>query len=87
MNLPSFGRAFHIITPGNPQERGAQLSLMFAGGIMQKVLDNLKENGVVVDERKPDVIRVAPVPLYNTFEEVWHFATILDGAIEGVLKL
>lgn len=49
---------------------------------MLPVFDALRERGIVVDERKPDVIRVAPVPLYNTFEEVWVFVHTLKSAID-----
>lgn len=39
-------------------------------------MKELEENGIVVDERKPDVVRVAPAPLYNTYSEVWEFVQI-----------
>ena len=67
---------FTIITPSNPEERGCQLSLVFhdRGKIAFEVLT---ANGVVCDWREPNVIRVAPVPLYNTYEDVWHFVEIL----------
>ena len=61
------------MTPANPAERGAQLSLMLSPGLLDDVLHGLESNGIVVDERKPDVIRVAPAPLYNTYLEVWEF--------------
>ena len=67
---------FDIITPSDPQQRGAQLSLYFkrdAKAIHQK----LTENGVIVDYREPGVIRVAPAPLYNSFKEVYRFYEIL----------
>ncbi|KAF8636481.1 hypothetical protein AX17_003296 [Amanita inopinata Kibby_2008] len=58
---------FTIITPSDPASRGAQLSLLFfPPSIMQKVFDYLCRNGVIGDERKPDVIRLAPNALYNT---------------------
>ncbi|KAI0140525.1 kynureninase [Xylariaceae sp. FL1272] len=63
--------AFEIITPRNPNERGAQLSVLLREGLLGKVGEAFEECGVVVDQRKPDVIRVAPVPLYNSFEDVW----------------
>lgn len=44
----------------------------------------LEDAGVVVDERKPDVIRVAPAPLYNTYAEVWDFVKIFRGACQRV---
>lgn len=69
-------RPFTIITPSNPSERGAQLSLRLKPGLLDGVLVTLEEHAVVIDERKPDVIRVAPAPLYNTYEEVWQFCHI-----------
>ncbi|KAL4981718.1 pyridoxal phosphate-dependent transferase [Aspergillus falconensis] len=69
-------KPFSIITPSNPSERGAQLSLRLAPGLLDSVLETLEEHAVVVDERKPDVIRVAPAPLYNTYEEVWQFCQV-----------
>jgi kynureninase len=65
-----------IITPKNPQQRGAQLSLKISNN--GKNLHNyLLNNGVICDWRKPDVIRIAPVPLYNSFCDVWKFYEIL----------
>jgi kynureninase len=45
------------------------------------VSEALEENGVICDKRKPDVIRVAPVPLYTRFEDVWKFMQVLRGAL------
>ncbi|MBS1664676.1 MAG: kynureninase [Bacteroidetes bacterium] len=67
---------FDIITPAEPHRRGAQLSLYFgdqAKPIHKKMLDA----GIVVDYRNPSVIRVAPAPLYNSFEDVYRFYNIL----------
>ena len=47
-----------------------------------QAFDGLQERGIIVDERKPDVIRVAPLPLYNTFEEVWDFVQALKEVID-----
>ncbi len=72
-------KRFHLITPRSADERGCQLSL--------RILDRpkatrgaLTASGVHCDFRPPDVLRVAPVPLYNTFHEVWRFARRLHGA-------
>lgn len=73
-------KPFRIITPLNPSERGAQLSLLLKPGLLDKVLEHLEANGVVVDERKPNVIRVAPAPLYNNFTDVWEFYHIFSEA-------
>jgi len=67
---------FQVITPANPQERGCQLSLLIHERA-REVLAALDENGVVADFREPNIFRVAPVPLYNTFHEVWQFASTL----------
>ena len=74
------GLPYRIITPSNTAERGAQLSLLLKPGLLEGVMQILEEAGVVVDERRPDVIRVAPVPLYNTFSEVWDFVHIFTDA-------
>lgn len=77
-------RPYEIITPSNPSERGAQLSVRLRPGRLEGVLKVLEDNGVVVDERKPDVIRIAPAPLYNTFTEVWKFVQIFRSACQQV---
>ena len=78
-------KLFTIITPTNPKERGAQLSLRLRPGLLDSVLESLEENAVVVDERKPDVIRVAPAPLYNTYAEVREFCRIFfEACIKAV---
>ncbi len=70
-----------VITPQNEEERGCQVSmLMLKKG--KETFDELNRQGVTVDWREPNVIRVAPVPLYNTFEDVWKFGNI----IESILK-
>lgn len=68
-----------IVTPRDPSARGCQLSLRLHGGVAtgKAVFDALSQRDVVCDWREPDVIRVAPVPLYNTFEEAWEFVEIL----------
>ena len=75
------GAAFQILTPADGNEKGCQVSmLMLMNG--KKIFDYLSANGVYADWREPDVIRVAPVGLYNTFEEVWQFVHILNTAIK-----
>lgn len=68
--------AVAIITPSEPEARGCQLSLV-AGKNGRKLFNRITKSGVIADWREPDVIRVAPVPLYNTFEDVWRFASLL----------
>ncbi len=69
---------FDIITPKDKSRRGCQLSLLFHER-GREVFDKLTEQGVVADWREPNVIRVAPVPLYNTYEDVYRFYEILRG--------
>jgi kynureninase len=69
---------FSIITPREPLERGAQLSLFFDEGLMEQVFARLGQKGAICDDRKPNVIRVSPTALYNTFEEIWDFVRILQ---------
>lgn len=68
---------FNIITPAEPEKRGAQLSLLFSKD-GRKVFDALSSNGVVADWREPNVIRFAPVPLYNSFEDVYRTYAIMN---------
>jgi kynureninase len=72
-----------ILTPANPAERGCQLSLWVVKS-GKKLFQLLQEAGVMADWREPDVIRVAPVPLYNTFEEVYVFGEALQ---KGIARL
>lgn len=74
------GSRVQIITPTNPAERGAQLSL-FVEKNGRAVFDYLMAHGVMVDWREPNVIRTAPVPLYNSFEDVWRFGEALKNAL------
>lgn len=77
------GELFRIITPRDPAQRGTQLSVVFADGeVHDAVSAALEAGGVLCDKRKPNVIRVAPVPLYSRFEDVWRFMQILRGALE-----
>ncbi|HWY37615.1 MAG TPA: kynureninase [Bacteroidia bacterium] len=66
-------RYFEIITP---KERGCQLSIV-AHGRGKELFTELLHNGVISDWREPNVIRLAPVPLYNSFEDVYHFGQML----------
>lgn len=75
------GERFSIITPENPEERGCQLSL-FIKNNGKTVFRKLIKAGVIADWREPDVIRVAPTPMYNTFEEVFRFCEIFRKLIE-----
>ncbi len=67
---------FEIITPTDPESRGAQLSLYFIEK-GKEIHDKMIENGIIVDYREPGVIRVAPAPMYCSFEDVYRFYEIL----------
>ncbi|KAK2040746.1 kynureninase [Colletotrichum somersetense] len=73
--------SLRIITPRNALERGAQLSVFLRDGLLDCVSDAFISAGIVCDKRKPGVIRVAPVPLYCTFQDVWKFMDTLRRAI------
>ena len=72
------GRPLHLLTPRDPRRRGAQLSVRIATGTAQAVCDRLRrEHGVIADAREPDVVRLAPAPLYCTHHDAWRAATAL----------
>ncbi|MBA3650053.1 MAG: kynureninase [Chthoniobacterales bacterium] len=75
--LEQIGSArFTVITPSPPNEHGAQLSILIHAH-PRELFQKLERAGVKTDFREPNVIRVAPTPLYNTFAEVWRFSRIL----------
>lgn len=75
--LDESGRpGFEIITPRDPAARGCQLSIRVPGDA-KSVLTKLMDEGIIADFRRPDVIRVAPAPLYNSFEDCRRFAAAL----------
>ncbi len=69
-------KKFSVITPREPDARGCQLSIL-AHEHPKELLKELETAGVKCDFREPNVIRVAPTPLYNSFHEIWRFAKIL----------
>lgn len=73
---------FEVITPENQEERACQLSV-YIHGQGKELFHYLMENGVIVDWREPNVIRMAPVPLYSSFEDMYEFGQILK---RGILK-
>lgn len=73
--------SFEIITPRDKSKRGAQLSIL-AHGQGKTLFDQLSKMGVVADWREPNVIRIAPAPLYNSFEDCWYFGQLLEKAIQ-----
>jgi kynureninase len=72
---------FELITPRDKTKRGSQLSIM-AKGQGKALFDALSAEGVVADWREPNVIRVAPAPLYNSFEDCYWFGQLLEKAIQ-----
>lgn len=72
---------FEIITPSDPESRGCQLSI-FCHKNGKALFDALASEGVISDWREPNVIRIAPVPMYNTFEDVYHFARLLRESLQ-----
>jgi kynureninase len=73
--------SFEIITPKDPKRRGSQLSILLYGK-GKEVYDTLTNRGVIADWREPNVIRVAPAPLYNSFEDCYWFGQHLEAAIQ-----
>jgi len=73
--------SLEIITPKNINHRGCQLSII-AHGFGKDLFEELSKNHIVVDWREPNVIRAAPVPFYNNFEEIFRFGEILKNYIK-----
>jgi kynureninase len=78
--LEKLAADIHIFTPREVAQRGCQLSVKFSVAV-ERVHEKLAQKGVIVDVRKPDVIRIAPAPLYNSFSDVLRFVTLLAQAI------
>jgi kynureninase len=74
------GGILEIITPSLPKERGCQISLLIHKG-GKAVFDALYRQGIIGDWRNPNVIRLAPVPLYNSFADIYKFAGILETSL------
>jgi len=70
----------NIITPPDPNQRGCQLSIEVKGAD-KSLFHKIIASDIICDWREPNVIRVAPTPLYNTFEEVYRFVDILKGLL------
>lgn len=71
----------NIITPTDPRQRGCQLSIQVQNSD-KSLFDQVTAKGVIADWREPDVIRVAPAPFYNTFEEAYRFVDILEDLLD-----
>jgi kynureninase len=76
LNDTMSGNYFEIITPSNPEERGAQLSLLFKKN-GKEVFEALTKDNMLVDWREPNVVRISPVPLYNSFTDVFALGNSL----------
>ncbi len=72
--------AIKIITPKDPKERGCQLSIQVKNAD-KRLHQKLMEQHIITDWREPDVIRCAPVPMYNSFEDVYRMVEILKGLL------
>jgi kynureninase len=74
-----------ISTPADPEARGAALSLRLhvSRDRARAVFEGLHDRGIVTDWREPDVIRAAPVPFYNSYEDVWRFVEALRGSLSA----
>nr|XP_048281805.1 kynureninase isoform X1 [Myodes glareolus] len=85
-NTENKGPLVNIITPLRAEERGCQLTLTFS--ISKKgVFKELEKRGVVCDKREPDGIRVAPVPLYNSFHDVYKFVRLLTAILNSAKSI
>ena len=71
-----------IITPQEPEARGCQLSILCGEG-GKAIFEHLTANGVIADWREPDVIRIAPVPMYNSFTDVLNFTKLFEEAVRN----
>jgi len=83
INLKNGKELFKIITPKEPNKRGGQLSVVCTGDA-KGIFNYLTKNGVVGDWREPNVIRLSPVPLYNSFTDVFNAGRIFAGSVENI---
>jgi kynureninase len=78
-------RDVYILTPGSPDERGCMLSLRIGGPRRgRRIFDALADRGIVCDWREPDIIRIAPTPLYNRFIDVFELVETLGAALKEI---
>ncbi|HEX6448936.1 MAG TPA: kynureninase, partial [Trebonia sp.] len=75
--------AVSVITPRDPERRGAQLSVRIADRDVGPLTERLRDtHGVYADARRPDVLRFAPTPMYNTFHDCWRAASALAAVLD-----
>ena len=74
------GDRIEVLTPRDPEARGAQLSVRLRGAERggRALFDRMLARGLTCDWREPDVIRLAPAPLYNSYEDCWQAATLIE---------
>jgi kynureninase len=82
INRASAQKIIEFITPRQENERGCQVS-MFMLEKGKGIFEELGRQGVISDWREPNVIRIAPVPLYNSFEDVWRFGNIIQNILSS----
>jgi kynureninase len=77
------GERVEILTPRDPEARGAQLSVRLRGarGHGRALLDRMLARGLTCDWREPDVIRLAPAPLYNSYEDCWRAMAVIESEL------
>ncbi len=75
--LQDFKNHLTVITPENPKDRGCQLSIIVKKD-GRKLFDYLSANGILPDWREPDVIRMSPVPMYNSFEDIYKIGSVMQ---------
>ena len=83
INLKNGKDLFKIITPKEPGKRGSQLSVVCAGDA-KGIFNYLTKNGVIGDWREPNVIRLSPVPLYNSFTDIFNVGRLLAAYVENI---
>jgi kynureninase len=79
------GERIEILTPRDPEARGAQLSVRLRGtrGSGRALFDGMLARGLTCDWREPDVIRLAPAPMYNSYEDCWRAVGLIDSALSA----
>ena len=81
-HISNYRSYFKILTPEDTKKRGAQLSLYFLEN-PEMIFEKLSKR-FVIDYRKPNVLRIAPVPLYNSYEEVYEFVKELEKILKKI---
>ncbi len=82
-NKRSGEKLIEVITPRNEKEKGCQVSMLMSKK-GKEIFEALTKQGVIADWREPNVIRIAPVPLYNSFEDIYRFGSIVKATISMI---